>query len=88
MTLYFAINKKALPYRERHPEAVCGMLSLEFPISNIEAKYADVSISPVDETGECYDWYDILLPYSEINELIEIAVKYESSARVKCACGN
>ena len=53
-------------------------ISIEFPTEHIESNYADVCVSPTreDENGtEDYDWYDVDIPYDEIEELIKLAEK-------------
>ena len=60
------------------PEAISMEISIEFPTEHIEANYADVCVSPTreDENGtEDYDWYDVDIPYDEIEELIKLAEK-------------
>ena len=63
---------------KEYPEAVSMEISIEFPMGHIEPRYADVCISPTrydEETDsyEDYDWYDIDLPYDEIEELIRLS---------------
>lgn len=78
-TLYFTAPKEYLkrfiPAND-YPEAISMEISLEFPENHIEARYADVCVSPTKEEDEClvdYDWYDVELPYDEIEELICMA---------------
>ena len=78
-TLYFIapkeMLKKLIPTND-YPEAISMEISIEFPTDHIEAKYADVCVSPTreDENGmEDYDWYDVDIPYDEIEELIKLA---------------
>lgn len=80
-TLYFIAPKEMLktfiPTND-YPEAIAMEISIEFPANHIEANYGDVCVSPtreVDGGTEEYDWYDIDLPYDEIEELIKIAMK-------------
>lgn len=80
-TLYFIAPKEMLktfiPTND-YPEAIAMEISIEFPTNHIEANYGDVCVSPtreVDGGTEDYDWYDVDLPYDEIEELIKIATK-------------
>ena len=80
-TLYFIAPKdmlqKFIPTND-YPEAISMETSIEFPTEHIEANYADVCVSPTreDENGtEDYDWYDVDIPYDEIEELIKLAEK-------------
>ena len=69
--------KKFIPTND-YPEAFSMEISIEFPTEHIEANYADVCVSPTreDENGtEDYDWYDVDIPYDEIEELIKLAEK-------------
>ena len=53
-------------------------ISIEFPTEHIEARYADVCVSPtreIDGMSEDYDWYVVYIPYDEIEELIKLAEK-------------
>lgn len=79
-TLYFIAPKEMLKSMmvNNYPDAVSMEISIEFPTDHIEPRYADVCISPtryVEEADsyEDYDWYDIDLPYDEIEELIRLA---------------
>lgn len=74
-TLYFIAPKEMLKTMmiKDYPEAVSMEISIEFPTGCIEVKYADVCVSPTNDDGEDYDWYDIDLPYDEIEELIRLA---------------
>lgn len=79
-TLYFIAPKELLQVTmiKNYPEAVSMEISIELPTNNMEARYADVSVSPTryveeDDSYEDYDWYDISLPYDEIEELIDLA---------------
>jgi hypothetical protein len=78
-TLYFIAPKEMLKTTmvKDYPEAISMEISIEFPMNHIEARYADVCVSPTNEEGEDYDWYDIELPYDEIEALIELAKKSE-----------
>ena len=83
ITLYFVVKKSMLRNPKEYPDAVAAMLSLEFPKEIIEARYADICISPIDEKGECFGWEDISLPYDEIDELIELATEIEKAKNNK-----
>ena len=51
-------------------------ISIEFPTEHIEANYADICVSPTREYEngrEDDDWYDVDIPYDEIEELIKLA---------------
>ena len=75
VTFYYVAPKEFL--LGDYPEAVSAEISVEFPTNHIEARYADVSISPIKVESDgglsYYDWYDISLPYEEIEELISLA---------------
>lgn len=75
ITFYYVAPKEFL--LGNYPEAVSTEISVEFPINHIEARYAGVGISPIevedDGSLSYYDWYDISLPYEEIEELISLA---------------
>lgn len=80
-TLYFIAPKEMLKTTmiKDYPEAVAMEISIELPTNNMEARYAGVSVSPTryveeDDGYEDYDWYDIYLPYDEIEELIDLAI--------------
>ena len=45
---------------------------MEFPTANPEARYAEVMFSPTKD-GEDYDWFDVLIPLDEIEELMALA---------------
>ena len=47
-------------------------ISVEFPTANPEARYAEVMFSPTKD-GEDYDWFDVLIPLDEIEELMALA---------------
>lgn len=75
-TLYFTAPKEMLD--GDYPEAVAMEISIELPTDKMEARYADVAISPTryieeDDSYEDYDWYDVAMPYEEIEELIDLA---------------
>ena len=80
-TLYFIAPKEMLKEfipMKSYPDAISMEISIEFPTEHIEANYADVCVSPTreDENGtEDYDWYDVDIPYDEIEELIKLAGK-------------
>ena len=74
--LYFTAPKEMLI--GNYPEAVSMEISLEFPTDHAEAEYVDVCVSPTryveeDDSYEDYDWYDVVMPKEEVNELIELA---------------
>ena len=73
-TLYFNVPKDLFP--EKYPEADYIKLSIEFPSSYPEPNHSTVEFSPV-ENGDCCDWRDIVLPYEEIEALIQLAFKNE-----------
>ena len=80
-TLYFVapkeMLKKFIPTND-YPEAISMEISIEFPTEHIEANYADICVSPTREYEngtEDYDWYDVDIPYDEIEELIKLAEK-------------
>lgn len=75
-TFYFTAPKEML--NGKYPEAECMEISIEFPIDHIEPAYASVEFSPTmyieeEESYVDYDWYDVDLPYDEIEELINLA---------------
>ena len=77
-TLYFTAPKEMLD--GDYPEAVSMEISIELPTDNMEAMYASVSLSHTryveeDDVYEDYDWYDVLMPYEEIEALIDLARK-------------
>lgn len=77
-TLYFIAPKELLD--GKYPEAESMEISVEFPTNQPEAKYATVEFSPTkwDEDGECYtdyDWFEVDVPYEEIEALIDLARK-------------
>lgn len=78
MTLYFVAPKEWLG--DQFPEAVHSEISVEYPISQPEAIYATVLMSPIkvdtDGNSEDYDWFDIVLLPSEIESLMNLASKH------------
>lgn len=79
-TLYFVAPKEILKTMigKDYPEAVSMEISVEFPTDHIEAGKAYVCASPTNENGEDYDWWDVDMPYDEIEALIELAEKEEN----------
>lgn len=75
VTLYFTCPKEILfdVLKNEFPDAVSAELSIELPISDLEARYATVCISPTNEEGEDYDWSDISLPLEDIELLLKKA---------------
>ena len=77
VTLYFFAPKEWLG--GRYPEAISAEISVEYPIAHPEAIYATVMMSPtrVNENDgvEDYDWYDIVLLPSEVEQLMDLASK-------------
>lgn len=70
-TLYFTAPKEVFCkelYKE-FPDAEMVNISIEFPTSYPEARYASVMFSPIKK-GESYGWSDVELPYDEIEMLI------------------
>ena len=78
-TLYFTCPKEWLNEysSEEYPEAVFATISVEFPDSQPEAKWATVMMSPTmeeeDESYTDYDWFDTDLPNEHIEVLINLA---------------
>ena len=77
-TLYFIAPKDILD--GKYPEAEYAEISVEFPMNNPEARYATVEFSPTryieeDESYSDYDWYEVDVPYEEIEELIKLAME-------------
>ncbi len=75
-TLYFIAPKEML--NEKYPEATSMEISVEFPTAHPEASYASVMFSPTkydeEEDGYTdYDWYDVDMPYEDIEALIALA---------------
>ncbi len=77
-TLYFIAPKEWLG--DLYPEAVSAEISVEYPSSFPEAIYTSVMMSPTrTDTGdyfEDYDWFDIVLLPSEVEQLMNLAAKY------------
>ena len=69
-TLYFIAPVDMLD--GKYPEAESMEISVEFPTANPEARYAEVMFSPTKD-GEDYDWFDVLIPLDEIEELMALA---------------
>lgn len=77
-TLYFIAPKELLD--GKYPEADRMEISVEFPTNHMEPAYASVAFSPSKHEAEedawtDYDWYDVDLPYDEIDALITLALK-------------
>lgn len=76
-TLYFFAPKEWLG--DSYPEAIHSEISVEYPIAHPEAIHATVMMSPtrVNENNgvEDYDWYDIVLLPSEVEQLMDLASK-------------
>ena len=78
-TLYFIAPKERLKDYlpdENFPEAVSMEISIEVPTDHIEAKYANVSVSPTKEVDggySDYDWHNIDLDYVIIETLFMLA---------------
>ena len=75
-TLYFIAPKKMLD--GKYPEAEHTEISIEFPTSQPEAQYATVMFSPSRYSEEAegftdYDWYDVDMPYEDIEALMQLA---------------
>lgn len=82
ITLYFIAPKEML--NGKYPEAESMEISIECPREYIEARYSNVMFSPTkyDEEEECYtdyDWFEVSLPFEDVEELIKIA---EESGRM------
>ena len=79
VTAYFIAPKELLSQfiSDEIPDNVVHMtISVAFPLNQIEARYAKVEVSPtIDDNGvlEYDNWYEITLPYDEIEELMKIA---------------
>lgn len=62
-----------------YPEAISAEISVEYPVAHPEAIYATVMMSPTRVTDnnsvEDYDWYDIVLLPTEIEQLMDLAMK-------------
>lgn len=79
VTLYFIAPKEWLG--NLFPEAVHAEISVEYPITHPEARYASIMISPTkeDEDGcfEDYEWCDLTASLEEIESLMILAEKEE-----------
>lgn len=77
VTLYFFAPKEWLG--GLYPEAISAEISVEYPVAHPEAIYATVMMSPTRVTDnnsvEDYDWYDIVLLPTEIEQLMDLAMK-------------
>ena len=75
MTLYFIAPKEWL--EGLYPDAVHTEISVEYPLNCPEAYAATVMVSPTRDLGEDgyedYDWSDLELSLSDIDELIGMA---------------
>ena len=83
-TLYFTAPKDILSnlYPNDYSEAISAEISIEVPTNDMRTENARVSISPTmyieeEDAYTDYDWTDIELPLSEIEELIELVLKDE-----------
>ena len=78
-TLYFIAPKEMLDNffpKGKYPNAIGMEIAIEVPTNNIEARNAEVSVSPTRKTEdeyEDYDWTDVSIPYEEIETLFVIA---------------
>ncbi|MDD6483999.1 MAG: hypothetical protein PUF72_05430 [Clostridiales bacterium] len=85
-TFYFIAPKEMLKTfitAEDYPEAISMEISVELPTNHMESNDASVCVSPTRENEwgmEDYDWYDVDLPYDEIDELISLAEKKTNNA--------
>lgn len=77
VTLYFFAPKEWLG--GLYPEAISAEISVEYPAAHPEANYATVMMSPTrvnkNNSAEDYDWYDIVLLPSNVEQLIDLATK-------------
>lgn len=77
VTLYFFAPKEWLG--GLYPEVISAEISVEYPVAHPEAIYATVMMSPTRVTDnnsvEDYDWYDIVLLPTEIEQLMDLAMK-------------
>lgn len=77
VTLYFFASKEWLG--GQYSEAISAEISVEYPIAHPEAIYATVMMSPTrvteNDSVEDYDWYDIVLLPSEVEQLMDLATK-------------
>lgn len=77
-TYYFTAPKEML--EGKYPEAEAMEISVEFLTEQPEARYATVMFSPTkyDAIEECYtdyDWFDVDMPYEDIEKLMSMAEK-------------
>ena len=77
-TLYFCAPNEML--NGKYPEAESMEISVEFPMDNMEARYATVMFSPTkwDKDGESYtdyDWFEVSLPFEDVEALMDLARK-------------
>lgn len=78
-TLYFVADTSLLKelVGNAYPEADGVTFSIEFPTQTPCARFASIMMSPNKNEGNDviidYDWTDIDLPLSEIEELIRLA---------------
>lgn len=77
-TYYFMAPKEML--EGKYPEAEAMEISIEFLTEQPEACKATVMFSPTkyDATEECYtdyDWFDVDMPYEDIEKLMNMAEK-------------
>lgn len=73
-TFYFSAPRNILG--KRWPEADYAEISVEVPNNNMEASAASVVVGPVSKEEEgtwIYDWIDAVMPYSDIEYLLDIA---------------
>ena len=77
-TLYFTAPKEYLKdflYEGlEFPEAVSMELSLEYPQNDPSDVY--IQVSPTNEEGEDYDWFDVVLSDQDIQRLFDIAKEH------------
>ncbi len=77
VTLYFFAPKEWLG--GSYPNAISAEISVEYPVTHPEAIYATVMMSPTrvteNDSVEDYDWYDIVLLPTEIEQLMDLATK-------------
>lgn len=77
-TLYFIAPKEWL--EDLFPEADYTEISVEYPIDRPEAIYATIMMSPTqvgkDGDFEDYDWFDIVMLPSEVEQLMELAANH------------
>lgn len=77
ITLYFIAPKN---YVNESTGIVQTAISVELPLNHLEPRYASVEMSPTRETEEGgledYGWFDISLPYEDIDRLITLWEKH------------